>query len=56
MFDDVKYNAHGGFKDRFGVDKWREQLCDSIHFKAETYGVWCDEMLIPYLKKEWGIS
>ena len=56
LFDDVKYNVKWWIKDRFGVDKWREQLCDSIHFKAETYGVWCDEMLIPYLKKEWGIS
>ncbi len=55
LFDDVMYSTKRWIQKRWGKS-WREQLCDSIHFKPETYGVWCEEMLIPYLKQEWEIS
>ena len=55
LFDDVTYSTKKWIQKRWGK-AWRDQLCDSIHFKPETYGVWCEEMLIPYLQKEWGIE
>ena len=55
LFDDVTYSTKKWIQRRWGK-AWRDQLCDSIHFKPETYGVWCEEMLIPYLQKEWGIE
>ncbi len=52
LFNDINFRLKGWVQERFS-DKYKDTLCDSIHYYPWVWEIWCKEMLVPWVNTEW---